>query len=223
MRKTLKKILANLPVDNVEKILAYCMLKQDFPQLATVPMFSNREQLWDDCIDRFSDARPLTYVEFGVFEGYSIRYFSETVRNPQSKFFGLDSFEGLPEDWGSKPKGTFDVQGNMPLVNDERVSFIKGWFQDSMPTLLNQLNGVTKTSLVVHYDADLYSSTLYCLAAINSLNVSYYAIFDEFTGHETRALKNYIQAFGASVQFLGKTETSGFPGQVLCKISPHFT
>jgi hypothetical protein len=74
--------------------------------------------------------------------------------------------------------------------------------------------------LIVHYDADLYSSTLYALSKIDGLGRKYLAIFDEFTGHETRALYNYLQSYGASVNFLGKTLMNGYPDQVLCEIIP---
>jgi len=42
--------------------------------------------------------RPL-YLEFGVFEGRSIRWWSEHLRQSGAQFIGFDSFEGLPADW----------------------------------------------------------------------------------------------------------------------------
>ena len=36
------------------------------------------------------------YIEFGVFSGTSINYFS---KNLKKKIYGFDSFEGLKEDW----------------------------------------------------------------------------------------------------------------------------
>jgi hypothetical protein len=157
-----------------------------------------------------------------VHEGYSIKYFASKNVNPASVFFGLDSFEGLPEDWGPKSKGTFSVGGALPVVDDARISFIKGWFQDTWEELARHVARTPVENLVVHYDADLYSSTLFALAKIDQLKHSYIAIFDEFPGHETRALYNYCQAFNANVTFIGKTILDeGFgPTQLVCRITP---
>jgi hypothetical protein len=114
-------------------------------------------------------------------------------------FIGLDSFEGLPEDWDALPKGTFDVKGAIPQTDDNRITFIKGWFQNTWDQLVAKLSRAE--TLIVHYDADLYSSTLFALSKMDSLNRPYIAIFDEFAGHEARALYNYLQAFNASVSF----------------------
>ncbi len=119
------------------------------------------------------------------------------------------------------PKGAFSTNGKIPSNNDGRVSFIKGWFQNSWATLEEKLSSINDLeNLIVHYDADLYSSTLFVLTKMDALKKSYIAIFDEFTGHETRALYNYCQAYGAEVEFYGKTILNGYPSQVVCRIAP---
>ena len=94
----------------------------------------------------------IDFLEFGVYTGHSIRFWSEMNRDPQSRFIGFDSFEGLPEDWlGNYTKGTFDVGGAVPQIEDERVSFVKGWYQNTLPGFLK---GFTPRSrLVVHNDS----------------------------------------------------------------------
>ena len=105
-------------------------------------------------------------------------------------FFGFDSFLGLPEDWTPENrKGKFDLQGAVPIFLDSRISVIKGYFQDTLPDFLHSFKISGK--LIIHFDADLYASTLYCLLELDKLKIPYYAFFDEFTGHETRALYNY--------------------------------
>ena len=85
----------------------------------------------------------------------------------------------MPSDWNDfNPKGSFDVNGIMPNIEDKRIIFIKGWFQNSLNNFLK--NYKNEGNLVVHYDADLYSSTLFCLSQIDSLKKTYLAIFDEF-------------------------------------------
>ena len=47
-------------------------------------------------------------LEFGVWKGTSLHHL--TTRLSSRKVYGFDSFEGLPETWGSVlPKGTFKL------------------------------------------------------------------------------------------------------------------
>mgnify|MGYP000079224382 CR=1 FL=1 len=78
------------------------------------------------------------YLEFGVWQGGSINFFSSKF--PNSQFYGFDSFEGLPENW--RPgfeKGTFSLNGMLPKVN-ANVKLIPGWFNESLPYFLENVN-----------------------------------------------------------------------------------
>jgi len=217
----LKRLAAQVNVATYQRLMVFPLLKETFSGLAAAPVFPTREQLWSDGIEHIGKTARITYVEFGVHQGYSIRFFTQLNTCPDSVFIGLDSFEGLPEDWGqSHPRGTFDTHGKLPQIPDPRVRFIKGWFQDTWDTLRAQLD--VSAPLVVHYDADLYSSTLFALSKIDTLQQSYLAVFDEFTGDEARALHNYLQSYNASVTFLGRVPgRSGYPQQIMCRIVPH--
>lgn len=210
-------MLALIPYEILERLFALNVLKRKYKMLKDVKIFEKREDLWKRLLDNH-DNRPITLLEFGVFEGYSIRKFSQMNLNLKSSFIGFDSFEGLPEDWIKTPKGTFNTDGRMPQIDDERVEFVKGWFQNTLPNFLakSKING----ALIVHYDADIYSATLFVLMQIDALKISYDAIFDEFTGEETRAIYNYQQITGAKVEFAGKTMSNSYPVQVSCRITP---
>lgn len=222
MKELLKKLVSRIPVELVERCLAYSISFQKFPSLSKCKTFATREQLWDHCLlEVFRGDDPITFIEFGVWQGYSINHFARKNKNKDSLFVGLDSFEGLPEDWAHLEKSHFSTAGIVPKTDDPRISFIKGWFQDSFADLQRRIDE-REGNFVVHYDADLYSSTLFCLTRMDLLKRSYIAIFDEFPGHETRAFYNYLQSNLASVEFLGKTvDSNGRPVQVLCKIQPH--
>jgi hypothetical protein len=223
MKSLLSRIIGRLSPEWVEKILAHSLLYQRFASLGDVPVFEERKALWSDALSRLVPMdQPLTYVEFGVFKGESIRFFSERHSHPSSRFAGLDSFEGLPESWADMQVGAFDVGGTIPNIKDDRVRFFKGWFQDTWDNLEEWMRAAPLTNLVVHYDADLYSSTLFALCQMDRFGTSYIAVFDEFTGHETRALHNYMQAYGADVVFFSKTRLPvvGTPNQVVCRITP---
>ena len=140
-------------------------------------------------------------------------------------FIGLDSFEGLPEKGGDTDKGTFNVNGEIPEIEDPRISYIKGWFQSTWFELENNIKSQTSKidnlKIIVHYDADLYSSTLFALTKIDSLKIPYIAIFDEFWGDEVRALYNYSKSYLPEIEFLHKTiQQNNYPAQIVVKIKP---
>jgi len=219
-----KFLFAQLPASFYERMMPFALLAREFNSLANAPSYKTRESLWREVTSaydyRYSN---VTFVEFGVFEGNSIKFFAAQNHNLESKFLGLDSFQGLPENWVLTPKGSFSAGGYIPTVlDDDRIFFLKGLFQETWDELYQILLTRNDECLVVHYDADLYSSTLFALTKIDLLNKSYIGIFDEFTGHEIRALYNYCQAYGAHFRFIGKVvpQPDKYPTQVACLIIP---
>ena len=208
----------------LEKMLSISVLARNYAEIFTTKKFPTREDLWLDGIGRFSKERVI-YLEFGVWKGESIRWFAENILNKDSKFYGFDSFYGLPEQWDmmttTYESGMFSVDGIFPEIRDERVSFIKGWFQNTVHNFVKRNESELNDNLIVHYDADLYSSTLLCLMEVDLLKKKYLAIFDEFPGHEARALYNYQQLSGAKVEFIGRVGPSmRYPVQVMALITP---
>jgi O-methyltransferase len=147
------------------------------------------------------------YLEFGVYHGESLRLWAELNKNPSSRMFGFDSFEGLPEDWNPKhPKGTFSTRGNLPEIKDSRVVLVAGWFQQSLREFLSSYEPSHK--LVIHNDCDLFSSTLYCLTVLDSvIRPGTIIIFDEFDAvlDEYRALTSYASAFIRTYEIIAAT------------------
>jgi hypothetical protein len=145
----------------------------------------------------------MDYLEFGVYQGDSIRHWSGLNLSTASRFYGFDCFEGLPEDWrgsalnsSTMAKGSFDVAGAIPVIDDQRVKFVKGYFQDTVPGFIDQFHPANR--LVIHMDADLYTSTLYVLCSLDRLiKKDTLIIFDEFASinHEFRALMDYVNSF----------------------------
>ena len=169
---------------------------------ARVPSFETREAMWDFLAQR--SAGRIDYLEFGVHEGHSILYWAEHNADRDSRFFGFDTFNGLPEDWSqSFPRGHFDTGGRTPPTDDPRVQFIKGLFQDTLPAFLA---GFTpRGRLIVQNDSDLYSSTLFCLTSLNRiLTPGTILIFDEFGDvmHEFRALHDYVASYRRKFEVL---------------------
>ena len=94
---------------------------------------SNRLEVWASVSKQVTHHKVL-YLEFGVYLGESMRYWSRELKNPESRLHGFDSFEGLPEEGGPWHKGQFDAGGVIPVIDDPRVQFFKGSFDQVLPT-----------------------------------------------------------------------------------------
>jgi hypothetical protein len=168
--------------------------------------FSRREELFDLVGKQVRD-REVLYLEFGVAQGQATRYWSKLLLNPKSKLHGFDSFEGLPENWlPHRQKGCFSTGGAIPQIDDNRVHFLKGWFDSTLPTYKCPPHEV----LVINLDADLYSSTTCVLKALkNQIAPGTYIYFDEFNhrDHELRAFDEFINETGMKFSLVGVTRT----------------
>lgn len=149
---------------------------------------------------------PIDYLEFGVWQGAATDEWRKLNTDPESRFVGFDTFEGLPEDWeANHPKGTFDTGGAIPKIDDPRVSFVKGLFQDTLRDFLKTFE--PRNRLVVNVDCDLYSATLFVLGTLDRyFKPGTIIIFDDFysMNHETKAFIDYDRSFGRKWRALGK-------------------
>jgi hypothetical protein len=146
------------------------------------------------------------YLEFGVFKGRSINLFSSKI--PDVTFHGFDSFEGLQEDWKGwmLPKGSFNLQGNLPEVN-KNVVLHKGWFNKTVPEFLN---GKNEKIRFLHVDCDTYESAKYILETLgDKIDSNTYILFDEYFGYrgweigEFKAFGEFIAQKRLSYKYVG--------------------
>ncbi len=143
----------------------------------------------------------ISYIEFGVWKGESLGEWIGINTDAGSRFYGFDSFEGLPEEWDryfgkTTGKDVFDVGGVIPTIKDARVKFVKGWFQRTLSNFLR--NTQLPHPIVVHIDSDLHSSALYVLCTLDPfLKAADVIIFDEYSSpsHEYLAWEEYKRAF----------------------------
>jgi hypothetical protein len=170
--------------------------------------FDSRHDLYSYINSEVINNVPIDYLEFGVYKGASIEAWTKLSTNRKSRFFGFDSFSGLPEEWKTFfvtfNAGTFDTGGKIPELGDQRVSFIKGYFQDTLPNFLNEFS--IKNQLIVHLDADLYSSTLFVLTKMDSYLVpGTIIIFDEFSSVNTefKAFMDYTLSYRKEYKLIG--------------------
>jgi len=138
----------------------------------------------------------INYLEFGVADGHSIKWFVQQNSHAGSRFHGFDTFTGLPEDFGVYKKGQFNTNNKVPEMDDPRVTFYPGLFQQTLPGFLSKIN--TTNLNVIMMDADLYSATLYVLCTLAPfLKKDDIIFFDEFAvpTHEFKAFYDFTQAY----------------------------
>lgn len=153
------------------------------------------------------------YAQFGVFRGRMASFLLPLVRGDR-RLHLLDSFEGLPEDWvGPWKKGMFSLtSAQMPSFESDKVMIHKGWFKDTAPKLAESLE---QPLAFIHADADLYSSTIDLLFALNNRIVpGTIILFDEymmehqgeFDDGEHRALVEWADRFDRQYSYLWRTK-----------------
>ena len=172
----------------------------------------NRWSIYDRAI-ALSDSQRAFY-EFGVWMGDSFSYIVPSF----SKGFGFDSFQGLPEDWGVVPRGTYSSRGRVPDI--ENSKFVVGEFANTLPAFFMDKQPMAG---LMNFDADLYSSTITALKnARPVIDENTTLVFDEFIVNdnweqdEFRALNEFCGEFNYeyTVQAI-----SLFTKQMVCSLS----
>ena len=170
-------------------------------------MFGDRKELFKFVFEEYiknSDYKDKLFLEFGVFEGWSINFCSSLI--PEAKFYGFDSFEGLPETSSVWVKSAFDVKGKLPKVNDN-VSLIKGYFNETLPKFLEEHK---EKAAFIHIDSDLYSSAKTIFENIYDRIVPNTVIqFDEYynypgwRNHEFKAFQEFCKKYSVEYEYIG--------------------
>lgn len=116
---------------------------------------------------------PGDVIEFGTFKGLGLLMLAQCFEHSRQSrcFIGIDSFQGLPESSGEWAQGMFNntsydeccknMQNFMPVNTALSWKIISGWFNDA--SVSENLNNSTNLISLVHFDADLGSSTTQAL------------------------------------------------------------
>lgn len=166
--------------------------------------YDRRFLLYEHVIQNYlSD--PFNYLEFGVAAGVSFKWWVKRIKNPDCRFYGFDTFTGLPEAWNVFKAGDMSADGSFPDVGgDTRASFYKGIFQDTLPGFLTTFQD--DKPKVIHMDADIYSATLFTLTQLATrLRKNDIVIFDEFNVpmHEFRAFLDFTGSYYIKLKMIG--------------------
>jgi hypothetical protein len=155
-----------------------------------------REYAIQKAIDNDFDKKNF-YIEFGVYVGTTINFFSEKLN---SKIYGFDSFLGLKEDWKGHniEKGRFNLQGKVPKLN-KYVDLQIGLVQQTLPSFLNEKKPIIN---FVHMDMDTYETSKFVLLNIKPyLKKNSVILFDElynFPGWDVGEYRALTEVFDES-------------------------
>jgi hypothetical protein len=161
------------------------------------------------------------YLEFGTYRGRSFTAFFRAAQNygvDDMRFFGFDSFEGLPETLTCgppKPGGRPEAfaAGNYACSRDEfeamlksnevdmsRVTLTPGFYSDSLTDSLRADLGI-QVAGIVNIDCDLYESTVDVLSFVTGyLRTGSLLLFDDWLAYahpfrgEPRACHEWLEA-----------------------------
>lgn len=165
--------------------------------------YNKRYPLYKKVIEKEELTQPINYFEFGVASGKSFNWFMNENSHSDSRFYGFDTFDGLPEDWGPYKKGAFSTNNEIPLIKDFRGKFLKGLFQQTVPSFLSELDNSRRNVLMM--DADLWSATLYVLTSFAPfLKKNDIIFFDEFVvpTHEFKAFLDFTQSYYLNLELI---------------------
>lgn len=158
-------------------------------------------------------------AEFGVASGTTIRELARV--NPTRRIWGFDSFEGLPEDWNNSHKKGYFRQTTLPDV-PENVTLVKGLFSESLPEVSSTFHYYNENAALIHFDADLYSSTMDAIRFMFPYMVEgtvlifdelYYDYDDNWREHEYRALlelEEKLRYRNLTLQFLARRHKESY-------------
>lgn len=152
------------------------------------------------------------YYEFGIFKGYAFWYAQNTATTygfNKMRFFGFDSFRGLPKVQGKdKTKEEIFYEGQYTCSKQEvienlnsngvdwnRTFLIEGFFENSLNETTKEKYYMNKVAVAL-IDCDLYSSTVDVLKFIENLITNKtILIFDDWNCFEKDHERGQRKAF----------------------------
>lgn len=148
-------------------------------ELGTLVPEAELERCYDDALrllsERLGRAAVGDYLEFGVYTGTSLAAMHRALVKEglnHVRLFGFDSFEGLPQSATSDETSRYlpwtagDYSSPIGLTKEvlrsrgvdlDRVTLVKGWFDDTLTDACIEEHRIAKASVIM-IDSDLYSS-----------------------------------------------------------------
>jgi len=156
------------------------------------------------------------YYEFGLFRGFTLWHAQQAADHAgitTMRFFGFDSFQGLPKIEGNDRKAGIFISGDYRCARDwveqtltdhgfdwSRGTLIEGFFDDSLTPALKVEHSMGRAALVM-VDCDLYQSTVPVLSFLDDvlqdgtilLFDDWYCFGEDEGQGEPRAFREFLQ------------------------------
>ncbi len=124
---------------------------------------ATRERLWRRMLSCLTQDSEVTVFEFGVAYGYTTQWWLSRS-SLVDKWYGFDTFTGLPRAWRHFAAGAFDANGKPPEISDSRIEWVVGKVENTFSANWIQPTSSedeTRTQRVFILDLDLYEPTKY--------------------------------------------------------------
>ena len=182
------------------------------------PLSNGGCQAIDIAMDRLQKANlEGDYLEFGLYRGYTFWYAQQAanlVGRSSMRFYGFDSFEGLPEVEGPDRKAAIFISGDYRCTKLDverqlshhgfdwsRAGLVEGYFDDSLTSDVKKNLKIEKAALVM-VDCDLYQSTVPVLSFLADvmqdgtviLFDDWYCFGESADQGEPRAFQEFLEA-----------------------------
>ena len=168
----------------VEHVDFSTWVKTNFPEAR---FYRTREKLWKQMQNTAAEVYGVEWdcYEFGVAHGYLTNKWLEAPSTYIRSWNGFDRFSGLPTNWRDLDEGHFDNEGVPPDIEDARLCWHVGNFEETVPSV-----NLTTNPKILFFDLDLYDPTLFVWIKFkDSLNSQDIIYFDEaFDGDERKIL-----------------------------------
>jgi O-methyltransferase len=155
------------------------------------------------------------YMEYGIYHGFAFWYAQSLAKDLELddlRFFGFDSFQGLPEIVGKDQGGDFAagmyssgrefVEKNLNQygVDWTNTHLVEGFYSDTLNENTKKEYQFRKCSILV-IDCDLYEATREVLTFVGSLlNEQAFIIFDDWNCYNADPEKGERKAFAEFLQ-----------------------
>lgn len=154
---------------------------EDLPEFGNLLFFSDRSSLQEFCVTQIqSQSNRECCIEFGVYGGGSLKFFSKRIKQ---QFYGFDSFNGLENSFGGVDALLrFKRNGKKPRFLPHNVQLVIGKVENTLENFLRTNSDLSINFL--HFDMDVYEPTKYALRAIKPfLKAGTLILFDEVIGN----------------------------------------
>lgn len=171
--------------------------------------FATREQLWSRMLSCLMQDAEVTVFEFGVAYGYTTQWWLSRS-SLIDKWYGYDTFTGLPEAWRHFAAGDFGANGKPPEISDSRIEWVVGKVENTFSATMIQGSSSerkTRNQRVFIFDLDLYEPTK-CVAeqVFPQLQEGDLLYFDEAAFlDERRVLLEHLSKVPNSLKLIGAT------------------